>query len=48
MQKHSHLPIYGVGSIYGASIIVLTVFGIVLANTGGLSVCKYGVFRPAL
>lgn len=48
MQKHNHLPMYGVGPVYVAVIILLTVLGIVLTNTGGLPVCGYGIFRIPL
>lgn len=34
MKKQDHLPMCGVGPVYGAVIILLTVLGIVLTHTG--------------
>lgn len=39
-KKREHLPIYGVGPIYGVSIILITVLGIVLSLNGMLNLGK--------
>ena len=39
-KKREHLPIYGVGPIYGVSIILITVLGIVLSLNGMLTLGK--------
>lgn len=46
MKQHEHLPVYGVGPIYGAVVIVLTVLGIVLTHAGAvLPIVRYGLLR---
>lgn len=48
MKKQDHLPMCGVGPVYGAVIILLTVLGIVLTHTGTLPAVRYGLFRIPL
>lgn len=48
MKKQDHLPMCGVGPVYGAVIILLTVLGIVLTHIGTLPVVRYGLFRIPL
>lgn len=48
MKKQDHLPVCGVGPVYGAVIILLTVLGIVLTHTGTLPVVRYGLFHIPL
>lgn len=41
MKHENHLPLYGVGPIYGASIIALTIAGMLLTGYGWLSSGSY-------
>lgn len=45
MNKKEHLPIYGVGPIYGVSIIIATIIGVALSCTGVISVGKFGALK---
>lgn len=46
-MKHNkeHLPIYGVGPIYGAGIIIITVIGIALSCMGVLSIWQFTALK---
>lgn len=46
-DKKEHLPIYGVGPIYGIVIIALTVAGCILSAMGKFDVFKYEMNRVA-
>lgn len=48
MKKQDHLPMCGVGPLYGAVIILLTVLSIVLTHAGIVPVARYGLFRIPL
>lgn len=41
MNRKDHLPVYGVGPVYGAVVIVLTAVGIILSCAGVLDCGKY-------
>lgn len=43
MKKKDHLPTFGIGPVYGAIIIALTVAGIIASNNGLLDFGKYSV-----
>lgn len=45
MEDKKHLPIYGVGPIYVAIIIILTMIGITLSLKGFLGSGSYGFFK---
>lgn len=45
-RTENHLPIYGVGPYYGASILLLTVLGIVLSAAGVLEKGKISGLLP--
>lgn len=45
MNKKEHLPIYGVGPIYGVSIMIITLIGIVLSVIGVLDAFKVSATR---
>ena len=44
-KKREHLPIYGVGAIYGVSIVLITVLGIVLSLNGLLDLGKVSFLK---
>ena len=44
-KKREHLPTYGVGPIYGVSIILITVLGIVLSLNGMLNLGKVSFLK---
>ena len=48
MKKQEHLPMCGVGPVYGAVIILLTVLGIALTQSGAVPAVRYGLFRIPL
>ncbi|MDO4324114.1 MAG: isoprenylcysteine carboxylmethyltransferase family protein [Lachnospiraceae bacterium] len=48
MKKQDHLPMCGVGPVYGAVIILLTVLGIRLTRAGIVPAARYGIFRIPL
>lgn len=43
--KKKHLPVYGVGPIYGAGIIVTTIIGIALSYTTVISAGKFAALK---
>lgn len=45
MKQREHLPVYGVGPVYGAVVILLTVLGIVMTHAGAVPVVRYGLLR---
>lgn len=45
MKKEKHLPIYGVGPIYGISIILATVVFVILSYTDTIPVLKLSVLK---
>ena len=45
MKHENHLPLYGVGPLYGASVIALTVAGMLLAGCGWLASGSYTALR---
>lgn len=45
METKKHLPLYGVGPIYGVTIIIMTVIGIVLSLKGLLSSGQYDFLK---
>lgn len=47
-NKKTHLPIYGVGPLYGIGIIAMTVIGIVLSCMGFLSAGRFPAFKVPL
>ena len=48
MKEQEHLPVYGVGPIYGAAVVLLTVLGIRLTHAGIIPIVRYGLFRIPL
>lgn len=48
MKKRRHLPLYGVGPFYCASIAALTALGILLARTGAAPAASAGALYPLL
>lgn len=48
MKRREHLPMCGVGPVYGAVIILLTVLGIGLTRAGKIPIARYGLFRIPL
>lgn len=44
-SQKGHLPVYGVGPIYGAVIIITTVAGIILSCTDVISTGKFTVLK---
>lgn len=44
-KKKEHLPVYGVGPVYGISIIFLTVLGIILSCMNVISTGKYAELK---
>ena len=45
MEKKKHLPLYGVGPIYGVTIIIMTVIGITLSEKGYFSSGQYDFLK---
>lgn len=45
MKKQKHLPIYGVGPIYGGVVVTLTVVGMMLSNAGHMPNVRMGLLR---
>ncbi|WMJ88005.1 methyltransferase family protein [Anaerocolumna sp. MB42-C2] len=45
MNQRKHLPIFGVGPIYGAAIIFLSVVGIAISEKGYLNSGRVGMLR---
>lgn len=44
-MKRNHLPMYGVGPIYGGSVMLMTAMGIALTYAGCVPIAGYGMFR---
>ena len=48
MKEQDHLPMCGVGPVYGAVILLLTALGIGLTRAGKIPIVRYGLFRIPL
>lgn len=48
MKARKHLPMYGVGPVYGATVVLSAALGIALARAGRLPPAGYGILRIPL